>query len=92
MTLMELLLLLTVAGILGSLGRALVGYSHGGCLVSIVVGFIGALLGRWLSAQIGLPDFLTLMIAGKPFPVVWTIIGSALFVAVLSLLSRQRTP
>jgi hypothetical protein len=33
MTLMSLLILLLVAGICGSIGQAIAGYSHGGCLV-----------------------------------------------------------
>jgi uncharacterized membrane protein YeaQ/YmgE (transglycosylase-associated protein family) len=38
MTLMQLLILLVVAGVCGSIGRAIAGYSHGGCLVSIAWG------------------------------------------------------
>ena len=44
MTIVEFLVVLLVAGIIGVLGQAIAGYSLGGCLVSIVVGFIGALL------------------------------------------------
>ena len=51
MTLTEFLVLLLVAGICGSLEQTMVGYSHGGCLVSIVLGFIGALLAEWLSCH-----------------------------------------
>jgi len=91
MTFIELLLLLLVAGICGSLARAMVGYSHGGCLVSIALGFVGALLGSWLARAAGLPDFLTVQVGGQPFPIVWSIIGAALFSAVLSLLTRPRT-
>jgi len=91
MTFVELLLLLLVAGICGSLARAMVGYSHGGCLVSIALGFVGALLGSWLARAAGLPDFLTVQVGGQPFPIVWSIIGAALFSAVLSLLTRPRT-
>jgi uncharacterized membrane protein YeaQ/YmgE (transglycosylase-associated protein family) len=85
-TLIELLILLLIAGICGSIAQALTGYSRGGCLVSIAVGFIGALLGQFLSRKAGLPE--PLMIEG--FPVVWSIIGAALFVAVLSLISGRR--
>jgi uncharacterized membrane protein YeaQ/YmgE (transglycosylase-associated protein family) len=70
--------------------RALAGQTRGGCLVSIALGFIGALLGRWLAGQLGLPEILQLPIGNQPFPVVWSIIGAALFVAVLSLLSGGR--
>lgn len=90
MTLGGLLLLLIVAGICGSLARAIAGYSHGGCLVSVALGFIGALLGNWLSGVMKLPEPLQIEVGGKPFPVVWSIIGAALFVAVLSLLTQRR--
>lgn len=88
MTIMGLLILLLVAGIAGAIGQAIAGYSHGGCLVSIALGFIGALLGSWLSKWMGLPAVFVLQIGGQGFPVLWAIIGSALFVAFLSLLTR----
>ena len=62
MTLLDLLLLLLVAGICGSLGRAISGYSHGGCLVSIALGFIGAVLGMWLARKLGLPELFAVQI------------------------------
>jgi len=86
---MDFLLLLIVAGICGSIGRALAGYSRGGCLVSIVLGFIGALLGRWLADRLGLPELFTVDIGDRPFPIIWSIIGASLFVAVLSLFTRR---
>jgi uncharacterized membrane protein YeaQ/YmgE (transglycosylase-associated protein family) len=92
MTLVELLILLLIAGICGSLAQALVGYSHGGCLVSIVLGLIGALIGTWLARLAGLPEILSVQIGNQPFPLVWSIIGAALFVAVLNLLSRRSGP
>lgn len=92
MTLLELLVLLLIAGICGSLAQALVGYSHGGCLVSIVLGLIGALVGSWLARVAGLPEILSVQIGNQPFPLVWSIIGAALFVAVLNLLSRRGGP
>ncbi|HEV2802489.1 MAG TPA: hypothetical protein VGW12_18605 [Pyrinomonadaceae bacterium] len=90
MTLIDLLILLLVAGVCGALGQAISGFSRGGCLVSIALGFIGALIGMWVARQLGLPELLMLPIGGKSFPVVWSIIGSALFVAVISLIARGR--
>lgn len=90
MTLLDLLLLLLVAGICGSLGQAIAGYSRGGCLVSIALGFVGALLGMWLARLMGLPELIPVKIGGTSFPIVWSIIGSALFVAVITLLGRSR--
>ena len=90
MTLIDLLILLIIAGICGSLGQAIGGYSRGGCLVSIALGFVGALLGSWIATKLGLPEILPVRIGGTGFPIVWSIIGAALFVAVISLISRSR--
>lgn len=90
MTLIDLLILLLVAGVCGALGQAISGFSRGGCLVSIALGFIGAIFGMWLARQLGLPEILMLPVGGRSFPVVWSIIGSALFVAVISLFTRGR--
>ena len=58
MTLMEFLLLILVAGICGALGQAIAGYSRGGCLVSVAVGLIGAILGIWLARALVLPPIV----------------------------------
>ncbi len=84
------LILLLVAGICGAIAQSIVGYSHRGCLVCIVLGFIGALFGSWLAGLIGLPEPFMLQIGGKNFPVLWSIIGAALFVGVLNLLAHGR--
>ncbi len=90
MTIFELLVLLLVAGVCGSLAQSLVGYSHGGCLVSIVLGFIGAVLGTYLAREAGLPELFTVQVGGRSFPVIWSIIGATLFAAVLALIRRPR--
>jgi hypothetical protein len=46
----------------------------------------------WLARLAGLPELLSLRFGDQPFPVVWSIIGAALFVAVLSLIARPRSP
>jgi len=89
MTLLDVILLLIVAGVCGALGQAVTGYSRGGCLVSIALGFVGALLGMWLARVMHLPELFSVQIGTASFPIVWSIIGSALFVAVISLLSRR---
>ena len=42
MTLLEGIVLVIVAAVCGSLGMAISGFSRGGCLVAIALGFIGA--------------------------------------------------
>jgi uncharacterized membrane protein YeaQ/YmgE (transglycosylase-associated protein family) len=88
MSLIELLILLVVAAICGGIGQALVGYSAGGCLISIFVGIVGAYLGVWIARQFGLPIFLPIDIGGTTFPLIWSIIGAAVFSAILGLINR----
>lgn len=90
MTLIDFLILLLVAGLCGSLGQAISGFSRGGCLVSIALGFIGAIIGMWMASALKLPELFTVNIGGRPFPIIWSIIGSAIFVAIISLLTRGR--
>jgi uncharacterized membrane protein YeaQ/YmgE (transglycosylase-associated protein family) len=89
MSLSSFLLLLLVAGICGSLAQAITGYSHGGCLVSIALGFIGAILGTWIAQYVGLREILDVQVGGQSFPIVWSILGAALFVAILNLLKTR---
>jgi uncharacterized membrane protein YeaQ/YmgE (transglycosylase-associated protein family) len=89
MTLFDLLILLLVAGICGALGQAITGFSRGGCLVSIALGFVGAVLGMWIARSLGLPELFSIQIGTTSFPIVWSIIGASLFVAVISLLTRR---
>ncbi len=90
MTLLELLVLLLIAGICGAIGEAIAGYSHLGCLASVALGFIGALLGTWLARHMGLPELFSIRLATVNFPVIWSIIGAALFVAIIGLFRRPR--
>jgi uncharacterized membrane protein YeaQ/YmgE (transglycosylase-associated protein family) len=88
MTLIGFLVLLLIAAICGGIGQSLAGYDLGGCLVSIVVGFIGAFIGLWVADKMGLPRLFEIDIDGKPFPIIWAIIGSAIFTFIMALLRR----
>jgi uncharacterized membrane protein YeaQ/YmgE (transglycosylase-associated protein family) len=88
MTVLEFLLLLLVAGVCGAVAQAIAGFTRGGLLVAIAVGFIGALVGTWLQRQTGLPEIFTIDVDGNRFPIVWSIIGGVLFAVVVGLLTR----
>ncbi len=90
MSLIGIILLLLIAGIVGGLGQALVGYSVGGCLMSIVVGFVGAYVGIWLARQLGLPELFTVTVEGEPFPIIWGVVGSAILALILGLFTYRR--
>ena len=85
-----LIILLAIAALCGAIGRAIAGGTNGGCLVSIALGFIGALIGSWLARRLGLPEVFAVTVGSEHFPVVWSIIGAALFVAVVHLISGGR--
>lgn len=90
MTLSGFLILLVIAGICGALGQALSGYSRGGCLFTIVLGFLGAWGGLWLAGALGLPEFFPVSVQGETFPIVWSIIGGGLLSFIVSLIFRRR--
>ena len=90
MSLTSLLLLLVIAAVCGALGKAIAGNVRGGLVVSIALGFIGSLVGPWVARMLKLPEPFLVDIGGYPFPVLWSIIGAALFVAIIHLVSRRR--
>jgi len=90
MNIFSILLLLLIAAITGSIGANLAGRRKLGCLTSIVLGFIGALIGTFIAQKLNLPLFPWIKIGSHPFPIIWAILGAALFVAFLNLLSPSR--
>ena len=90
LTLPALIVLIIIAAICGAVGRALAGGARGGLIVSTAIGFVGALFGPWVARQLHLTEPFVLRVSGYSFPILWSIIGSALFVAFLHLLSGRR--
>jgi uncharacterized membrane protein YeaQ/YmgE (transglycosylase-associated protein family) len=90
MSLPALLLLIVIAAVCGAVGKAIAGDVRGGLVVSIALGFIGALLGPWVAGLLGLPEPFMVNIGGQTFPILWSIIGATLFVAIIHLVSGRR--
>jgi len=91
MSFLEFIILLIIAGITGSIGKALTGFSRGGCFISVIVGFIGAVIGTWLADKLAFPEIFVIHIGDVTFPVFWAIIGAVVFTGILGLLTpRQR--
>ncbi len=90
MSLIQFLILVVVAAICGALGQSLAGYSLGGCFVSAIVGFVGAFIGMWVARQLSLPEVFEIQVGSEQFPVLWSIVGSALLTLLIGMLSRRR--
>jgi uncharacterized membrane protein YeaQ/YmgE (transglycosylase-associated protein family) len=89
MTLLDLVVYLFIAGICGAMARAIGGGTGGGFLVSILLGFVGALVGMTLARALHLPTFVSVAIEGHSFPIVWSIVGGFLLVAGAHALMRR---
>ena len=90
LTLPALGVLIVIAAICGAVGKALAGGARGGLIVSTALGFIGALLGSALARYLHLAEPLMLTVSGERFPILWSIIGAALFVALVHVISGRR--
>ncbi len=88
-TLPGLLVLIVIAAVCGAIGRAIAGGVRGGLIVSTALGFIGTLVGPWIARQLKLGEPFLLQIGGQSFPILWSIIGAAVFVAIIHLISRR---
>jgi len=92
MGIFDFLILLFIASICGGIGQSIGGYKlgSGGCLMSAVVGFVGAIIGKWIAVELNFPQLWTVYVDGQPFPIIWSIIGSALFTALLGMIFSRK--
>lgn len=88
--LLELVIILIVAGICGGVAQALLGLGRSNFLFSIIIGVIGAYLGTLLAQQFGWSGILPLTIGNSSLDLGWAFLGSLLLVFVLSLLNGVR--
>lgn len=90
MSLVDFIILIVISGLAGLVGQQIAGYQLGGLLAAIVIGFIGAILGLWLARELDLPVFFLIEVGEEGFPVVWSVIGSALLSLGIGLFTRRR--
>lgn len=90
MSIIEFAVLLVIASIIGSIGQSISGYSFNGCFASILVGLIGAYLGRWIMNEFHLPVIFSITVFGRTIPVVWTIIGAAILSFGLGIITKGK--
>jgi uncharacterized membrane protein YeaQ/YmgE (transglycosylase-associated protein family) len=89
MSLVQLLLLILVGAICGVIAEMIVGFSPGGFLASVAIGFLGALIGDWLAPRVGLPQVFSVQSGGFRIEILWAIIGAIILLLILSLFRRS---
>lgn len=89
MTVLGFLLLLVIGAICGAVAELIVGFSPGGFLSSVAIGFVGAFVGGWLAGVLGLPSMFMVQIEGKSIEIFWTVLGSIVLLLVVGALRRS---
>jgi uncharacterized membrane protein YeaQ/YmgE (transglycosylase-associated protein family) len=92
MTPLEIAVYLVIAGVCGAIARAFGGGTRGGFAVSVLLGFLGAVVGMCVARTFNLPTFIAVAIDGHSFPIVWSILGGSILVAGAHALMRPRHP
>ena len=92
MGIFDFIILLFIASICGGIGQSIGGFKLGscGCLMSAIVGFIGAIIGKWIAVELEFAQIWKVHIDGQPFPIIWSIIGSALLTALLGMIFNRK--
>ncbi len=72
----------------GTAAQLTSGYSRGGWIVNMGVAFVGAILGASVARLLNAPSIYDFRYRMVDFPIVYSIIGSALFVGVLGFLIK----
>lgn len=86
MTLVGFLVLMLIGAVVGALAQVIVGFSAGGFIASIVVGFLGALLGTWIAREVGLPELFAVTVDGYTVHILWAILGAIVLLLPVALI------
>jgi uncharacterized membrane protein YeaQ/YmgE (transglycosylase-associated protein family) len=83
--LLTILIYFILSLFIGAIATLITGFSRTGCIVKIIIGFIGMLLGYILTTRFNLPDFFTIELASRNIPLLWSLICAILFVSIISI-------
>jgi len=86
----EVLVLMLLAAICGSVAAALAGLRWSGLFLSIALGIIGAFVGTWLSELLQLPELLLVRVGNGAFPMAWPLLGAFCFAIIIGLWTTRQ--
>jgi len=91
MTIVEFIILVLVAGVLGAVTQSLFGFKVGGFFISVILGFVGGWFGTWIAEQLNLPPIVSIHIQGVDggFPVIWSIAGCLIITCGVAWMQRK---
>lgn len=81
--------LLVVAGICGFIGSQLMGARKTNIALMIILGFVGAIVGKFVYQLFHLPPLWVMHLGGSPFPVIWAVIGSIIVMGIFGLFQQH---
>lgn len=95
MDLLEVMILVVIAGICGAIAEFLVGFSPGSVFLVMLTGVVGAYLGNWIALALaaaisGFPPLLLVRVGTITFDIFWAIIGSIIILELLAFLRGGR--
>jgi uncharacterized membrane protein YeaQ/YmgE (transglycosylase-associated protein family) len=88
-TVLDFAVLLLIAGVCGFLASQLMGAKRMNIVMMVILGFVGAFVGRWLAVSFHLPMMYELQIGAHSFPLVWALIGSIATVGIASFFMQH---
>ncbi len=85
----DFLALLVVAGICGFIGSQLMGSRKTNIVLVIILGFVGAIVGKFVYQLFHLPPLWVVYLGGSPFPVIWAVIGSVIVMGIFGMMQQH---
>lgn len=85
----DFLALLVVAGICGFIGSQLMGARKTNIAVMVIVGFVGAIVGKFVYQLFHLPSLWVVHLGGSPFPIIWAVIGSVIIMGIFGMINQH---
>src|SRR6478609_8862515 len=90
--LLQILILLVIAGICAAIAQWIVGFSPGGFSVSVILGVVGAYIGTSLASLLPIPPILPIHVGTVSFDLLWAVCGSLLLLLLLYLVRYGSGP